>query len=127
MSSKSEDKKANYKRPSTPPPGKKKQPGNPRKVRKSCAKKRWQIIEDVFGKEAVITENGESRRVTLFEAITLQLYLKSLSGSKRAVRILRRYEAFAKERPDYHVVTADEKAKREEGADQRYLELIASL
>jgi len=106
MSTNAKDPDVGYRRPPKSSQWKKGQSGNPRKIRGNTSKPIWQIVEDVLAMDITITEGGEKRPGTLFEAITLQLWMKASASSKRALTVLRKYEAFAKAKPSYRVVTA---------------------
>jgi hypothetical protein len=42
------------------------------------------LIDEAFADQIDIVENGEARRVSVFEAIFMQLWFKEISGDKRA-------------------------------------------
>ena len=49
-------------------------------------------------REIDIVESGISRRVSQFEAIVLQLWIKAMAGKKRAMNVLLQYQEFAARR-----------------------------
>jgi Family of unknown function (DUF5681) len=71
------------------------QSGNPRRVYKRTPKGTVAIIDAQFAKQINIAQNGEQRRVTVFEAILHQLWIKQMSGDRRAMRVLLKYREFA--------------------------------
>jgi hypothetical protein len=52
------------------------------------------LIDAEFAKQIDIVQNGESRRVSVFEAILLQLWTKEMSGNKRAIAVRLQYQQF---------------------------------
>jgi hypothetical protein len=97
---------AGYGRPPKATQWKKGQCGNPRKLRPPIFKANWRIIEAIFSKEAALitTPDGSQHRGTVFEAISWQLYQQAMGGSRKAFRILQKYQAFAKTKPEYQIV-----------------------
>ena len=74
---------------------KKGQSGNPSRVRKHTGKPVVQMIDAFFARQVEISEQGIPRRVTNFEAIILQLWIKAVAGNKRAMNVLLKYQEFA--------------------------------
>jgi hypothetical protein len=72
--------------------------GNPKRIRKQKPKPVVDMIDEFFAGEIDIVENGMSRRVSKLEAILLQLWIKAMSGTKRAANVLLQYQAFAARR-----------------------------
>ena len=72
--------------------------GNPKRIRKKSPKPVVDMIDAFFAGEIDIVENGISRRVSNFEAILLQLWIKAMDGKKRAMNVLLQYQAFAARR-----------------------------
>jgi hypothetical protein len=88
-----------YGRPPKSTRWKKGQCGNPDRVRKKPPKRVVDMIDEFFAAEIDIVENGTSRRVSNFEAIVLQLWIKAVTGtSKRALNVLLKYLEFAASR-----------------------------
>jgi len=88
-----------YGRPPESTRWKKGQCGNPKRIRKRAPKRVDEMIDDFFVSEIDIVEQGISRRVTNFEAIVLQLWIKAVTGnSKRAANVLFKYLEFAASR-----------------------------
>jgi hypothetical protein len=56
------------------------------------------LIDAEFAKQIDIVQNGESRRVSVFEAIFLQLWIKEMSGEKRAIAVRLQYQEFVASR-----------------------------
>ena len=80
-----------YGRPPKETQWKKGQCGNPKRIRKRAPKRIARIIHDAFEEKIDIAENGVARRVSVFEAIALQLWLKATSGDRRALSVLFSY------------------------------------
>ena len=72
--------------------------GNPKRIRKQTPKPVVDMIDEFFAGEIDIVEQGISRRVSNFEAIVLQLWIKAMAGKKRATNVLLQYQAFAARR-----------------------------
>ena len=53
------------------------------------------MIDEFFAGEIDIVEKGISRRVSNFEAVVLQLWIKAMAGKKRAINVLLQYREFA--------------------------------
>jgi hypothetical protein len=96
-----EEYEVGYGRPPKSTRWKKGQCGNPNRVRKRRSKPAVDMIDEFFATEIDIGEQGISRRVTNFEAIVLQLWIKAVTGpSKRALNVLLKYQEFAASRGD---------------------------
>jgi hypothetical protein len=63
--------------------------GNPKRQYKRAPKGTVALIDAAFAEQIDIVENGASRRVSVFEAIFLQLWTKEMSGDKRAIAGIR--------------------------------------
>ena len=83
-----------YKRPPKHTQWKKGQCGNPKRQYKRVPKGTVALIDAAFAKQIDIVQNGESRRVSVFEAILLQLWIKEMSGDKRAIAVRLQYQEF---------------------------------
>ena len=57
-----------------------------------------ELIDEFFTDEIVIVENGVTRRVSNFEAVVLQLWIKAMAGNKRAMDVWLKYSEFAASR-----------------------------
>jgi hypothetical protein len=123
MNADAKDPDVGYRRPPKSYQWKKGQSGNPRKIRGNTSKQIWQIVEDVLAMNIAITEGGVKRSGTLFEAITLQLWMKTTAGSKRALNVLRKYEAFAKAKPSTRVAAPLDT----DAAAEEYRQLVREL
>lgn len=77
---------------------KKGQCGNPNRIHKRRPKKVVQLVDDFFARDIDIVENGISRRVSAFEAISIQLCIKATAGGKRAMSVLLEYQNFTASR-----------------------------
>jgi hypothetical protein len=86
---------AGYKRPPKHSQWKKGQCGNPERRRKRAPRGAIALIDAVWQEPISIVENGERRRVTVFEAILAQLMFKELSGDRRAAAARLKYQEFA--------------------------------
>jgi hypothetical protein len=88
-----------YGRPPKSTRWKKGQCRNPNRVRKRAPKRVVDMIDEFFAAEIDVVEKGISRRVSNFEAIVLQLWIKAVTGtSKRALNVLLKYLEFAASR-----------------------------
>jgi uncharacterized protein DUF5681 len=87
-----------YRRPPKRTQWRKGQCGNPKRIRKQNPKPVVDMIDEFFAGEIDIVESGISRRVSQFEAVVLQLWLKATAASKRATNVLLQYQAFAARR-----------------------------
>ena len=82
-----------YKRPPKNTQWKKGQCGNPKRQFKR-APRTVALIDAAFVEQIDIVQNGASRRVSVFEAIFLQLWTKEMSGDKRAIAVRLKYQEF---------------------------------
>ena len=78
---------------------KKGQCGNPRKRRPCRIPSVAGMIDDAFVKKVSVRENGVARPATAFEVILRQLLLKMAQGNTRAIKIHRKYQAYAQAHP----------------------------
>jgi Family of unknown function (DUF5681) len=83
-----------YKRPPQHTRWKTGQCGNPRRHYRRAPKGTVELIDELFGEQITIVENGVSRRVTVFQAILLQLLIKEMAGDKRALAARLKYQEF---------------------------------
>jgi hypothetical protein len=81
-----------YKRPPEHTRWKTGQCGNPRRHYRRASKGTVELIDKMFGEQITIVENGVSRRVTVFQAILLQLWIRNLlrNSAHSAVSVRRR-------------------------------------
>lgn len=84
-----------YGRPPKHTRWKKGQCGNPNRVRKRTPKPVVEMIDGFFAGQIDIVEKGVSQRVSKFEAIVLQLWIKAMAGNKRAMNVFLKYQGFA--------------------------------
>ena len=98
-----------YRRPPKKTQWKKGQCGNPKRIRKRAPKRIARIIHDAFEEKIDIAENGVARRVSVFEAIALQLWIKATSGDRRALAVLFSYHKYfsAADDPGIEIVYVD--------------------
>jgi hypothetical protein len=94
MSLRQKDDEVGYKRPPKKSQWKKGQCGNPKRQYQRAPRGTVALIDAAFEKQIVIVEKGESRRVSVFEAILLQLWTKEISGDKRATAVRLKYQEF---------------------------------
>jgi len=94
MSLRQNNYKIGYKRPPQHTQWKKGQCGNPKRQYKRASKGTVALIDAAFEARIDIVENGASRRVSVFEAIFLQLWTKEMSGDKRAIAVRLKYQEF---------------------------------
>ena len=94
MSLRQKDYKVGYKRPPRYTQWKKGQCGNPKRQYKRAPKGTVALIDAQFEKQVEMVENGASRRVSVFEAIFLQLWRKEMAGDKRAIAVRLKYQEF---------------------------------
>jgi len=94
MSLRQKDYKVGYKRPPQQTQWKKGQCGNPKRQYRRAPKGTVALIDAAFEARIDIVENGASRRVSVFEAIFLQLWTKEMSGDKRATTVRLKYQEF---------------------------------
>jgi hypothetical protein len=84
-----------YGRPPKNTRRKKGQSGNRRKVRPKQNENMVSLIDRLLVTSVNIVKNGVPSRMSAMNAIIHQLLQKSLSGNKKAERVLREFEAFA--------------------------------
>jgi Family of unknown function (DUF5681) len=94
MSLRQKDGEVGYKRPPKNTQWKKGQCGNPKRQYKRAPKGTVALIDAAFEARIDIVENGASRRVSVFEAILLQLWCKEMAGDKRATTVRLKYQEF---------------------------------
>jgi hypothetical protein len=83
-----------YQRPPKHTQWKKGQCGNPKRQYKRPPKGTVALIDAAFAQQVDIVEKGISRRVCVFEAILLHLWIKEMSGAKRATTVRLKYQEF---------------------------------
>ena len=94
MNLRQKDDEVGYKRPPKQTQWKKGQCGNPKRQYQRAPRGTVALIDAAFEKQIAIVEKGESRRVSVFEAILLQLWTKEISGDKRATAVRLKYQEF---------------------------------
>jgi hypothetical protein len=94
MSPRQKDGEVGYGRPPKSTQWKKGQCGNPKRQYKRVPKGTVKIIDAIFAEQIDIIENGVPRRVSVFEAILLQLLSKEISGNRRAIAARLKYQEF---------------------------------
>ncbi len=73
---------------------KKGQTGNPRRVRRPKTLNAAKMVEAAFRKRIYVTEGNARRRVTVFEAIVLQLWIKAAKQNSHATRVFLAYQDY---------------------------------
>ena len=106
-----------YRRPPKHTRWKKGQCGNPNRIRNRSPKPAVQMIDEIFASKIDIIEKDMSRPVTAFEAILLQLWIKMMGGSKRAMRVLLKYQEFAAAHGDMGGVEIETIIREEPGSE----------
>lgn len=86
-----------YKRPPKETRWKKGQSGNPANRRPVQALGALEAIDRLLLRPIEVVEKGETKRVTSLEVILRQLWQNELAGSQRALSVLLKYEAIARE------------------------------
>ncbi len=94
MSLRQKDGEVGYKRPPKNTQWKKGQCGNQKRQYKRAPKGTVALIDAQFEKQVDIVENGASRRGCVHEAILIQLWIKEMSGDKRAIAVRLKYQEF---------------------------------
>jgi hypothetical protein len=85
---------AGYKRPPEHTRWQKGQCGNPRRQYRRACKGTLELIDELFAEQITIVENGVSRRVSVFQAILLQLMSKEMAGDRQALAARLKYQEF---------------------------------
>jgi hypothetical protein len=68
-----------------------------------------EIIDMMFLKRVKVTVNGETKMLSTLEAILLQLWLKEVSGNRRALNVRLKFQEFARQnsKPNLETVFVD--------------------
>ncbi len=85
-----------YGRPPRASRWKKGQSGNPNRRRPARTHGTVEMIDRFFSAPVAITVNGEEKKVSTLAAIILQLWLKEITGDRRALDVRLKYETFAR-------------------------------
>jgi hypothetical protein len=86
-----------YRRPPKKTRWEKGQSGNPRRQYPARSKSTVELIDKFFLRPVEVTLDGETQNVPTLEAIVIQLWLKSVSGDQRALKVLFKYQEFARQ------------------------------
>ena len=97
MSPPQNDDDVGYGRPPKKTRWKKGQSGNPKRQYPARNKSTVEMIDRFFLKPVEVTVDGETKMVPTLEAILLQLWLKEVSGDPRAMKVLLKYQEFARQ------------------------------
>jgi Family of unknown function (DUF5681) len=89
-----------YKRPPKHTQWKKGQCGNPKRQYRCAPKGTVALIDELLEEQIIIVEAGVSRRISVFEAILLQLWSKEMAGDKRAIAVRLKYQEFVSQPRD---------------------------
>jgi hypothetical protein len=95
MSTPPDDDTVGYKQPPKKNQWKKGQTGNPKRKYNSAPRSTIELIDSLLSERISIVENGVSKRVSVLEAIVLQLWNKAMSGDKYAFSVFLKYKEFA--------------------------------
>lgn len=82
-------------RPPKPTQWKPGQTGNPKRIRNNKPLDLTQMIELALQRTIQVTEGDRRRRMSVFEAIVIQLWAAAVRGNSRARRVLLEYRDFA--------------------------------
>jgi len=111
MNPQQDDGDVGYGRPPKKTRWKKGQSGNPRRRYPARSKSTVELIDKFFLRPVEVTLDGETEHVPTLEAIVIQLWLKGVSGNQRALRVLLKYQEFARQnsepRPEVTFVDSD--------------------
>lgn len=73
---------------------KKGQTGNPSRVRRTKSLDVAHLIDKAFQRKITVTEGTDRKRMTVFEAIVLQLWAKAANKDTRAMAVFLDYQDF---------------------------------
>jgi hypothetical protein len=100
---------AGYKRPPEHTRWKKGQCGNPKRQYRRALRGTLELIDEHIKEQITIAENGVARRVSIFEAILLRLWLREMAGDKRALAVRLKYQEFvAQQRGPSEIIVEQE-------------------
>jgi Family of unknown function (DUF5681) len=85
---------------------KKGQCGNPHRRRPIKIPSIAEMIDREFFRKVPVKERGVARKLTVYEVILLRLFPGVAQGSKRAIRIRKKYQAYAQAHPTVVYVPA---------------------
>jgi Family of unknown function (DUF5681) len=97
VSPQQDDDGVGYGRPPKKTRWEKGQSGNPRRQYPARSKSTVELIDKFFLRPVEVTLGGETQNVPTLEAIVLQLWLKGVSGDQRALKVLLKYQEFARQ------------------------------
>jgi hypothetical protein len=97
VSPQQDDDDVGYGRPPKKTRWKKGQSGNLRRQSPARSKSTVELIDKFFLRPVEITLGGETQNVPTLEAIVIQLWLKGVSGDQRALKVLLKYQEFARQ------------------------------
>ena len=95
MSRQRSDYEIGYGKPPKHSQWKKGQCGNPKRQYSTPPKGTVELIDAQFKRQIPIVENGVPRRVSVLEAVILQLWRKEMAGDKRATRVRLKFQELA--------------------------------
>jgi hypothetical protein len=98
MSLRPKDAAVGYKNPPQQTRWKKGQCGNPKRQYRRAPRGTVALIDEAFAEQIDVIEDGESKRLSVFEAILLQLWKKEMAGDKRATTVRLQYQDFVERR-----------------------------
>jgi hypothetical protein len=94
MSASESDEAVGYMRPPKASRWREGQSGNPKGARKRTLLNGVETIDRLFAEQVDIVEHGVQRRMSVFEAILLRLWMKEIAGDRRAAVVRLKYEEF---------------------------------
>jgi hypothetical protein len=97
MSSQEDGDGAGYGRPPKKTRWKKGQSGNAKRLYPARSKSTVEQIDRFFLRPVEVTLGDETKNVPTLEAIVIQLWLKAVSGDQRALKVLLKYQEFARQ------------------------------
>jgi hypothetical protein len=86
-----------YGRPPMKTRWKKGQNGNAKRLYPARSKSTVELIDRFFLRPVEVTLSDETKNVPTLEAIVIQLWLKAVSGDQRALKVLLKYQEFARQ------------------------------
>lgn len=103
MTDQPEDYKVGYRQPPLNARWKKGRSGTPHRRKPIRKEGALAAIDRLLLAPVRMTLNGETQTVTVFAAITHQIFLKAMAGDARAYRVLLKYMEFASQTPESHL------------------------
>ena len=110
-----------YKNPPSATRRKKRQSGNPGGRRRAGSESAVETIDRLLMRRIRVVENGRARRMTILQAIVMQLCAKENAGNPRALNVRLKYEELARgsRPPETQIEFVDDDYTRALGAGLR--------